>query len=122
MIYDEFCKAAIKQDSRNVFGTYDTSLPIAEQAGIAEFYKKYDPVDVEFLYDGLPVVFFPAEELNNAKAQYEYVNPQLVFAQSNSDPIFLKDGAVYTCPHGVSKPEPEWLADSFEKYLKMLIQ
>ncbi len=44
-----------------------------------------------------------------------------MIATVNGDPVFMKDQKVYTCSHGTRRPKVELLADSFEKFIEMII-
>lgn len=81
------------------------------------FHRETNPQDVEI---GC-VRFAPVEELANLQSEYAYIEAQFVFAISNGDPIFLKEGYVYTCPHGIKKPQYELLSKDIKSYLSALI-
>lgn len=85
---------------------------------LRNFYKNYNPEDVEI---GM-IRFVPADELESITKDYEYIKPDCVFATENGDPIFLKNGKVYTIPHGVRNPKLELKANSFNEYLHKLFE
>lgn len=116
MEFSEFVNKAILQDKRNVFSQYDGDLDgIPDE--LKAFYRDNNPTDVEV--NGIR--FFAAEELSAIQEEYSYLNAQFIFATCNGDPIFLHDGHVYTCPHGVKTAKWELLTESFANYLESLI-
>jgi len=120
MDHSFFTAHAIAQDKRNTFTEYKGNLSHIPD-GIKSFYREFNPVDVEIDYNGIGVRFYKAEELSNLQEEYAYLNAQFVFATCNGDPIFVNDRKVYTCPHGISLPKWEMLAESFDEYLQILV-
>ena len=53
----EFVNIAIHQDKRNIFREYLGSVEIIPNE-LKEFFKKYNPVDVEVTMDGNVIHFF----------------------------------------------------------------
>lgn len=117
MEYSEFVRKAVLQDKRNVFSAYEGSLEEIPDV-LKPFYKENNPSDVEIN----AVHFFPAEELSGLQEEYSYLKAQFVFAACNGDPVFMHDGNIYTCPHGVEAPEWEPLAADFKGYLDWLLE
>ena len=115
MDYSKFVEKAVLKDKRNIFSRYDGSLDIIPD-DLKEFYKKSNPLDVEIN----AVKFLPAEELIALQREYSYLSAQFVFATCNGDPIFLNDGCIYTCPHGVKNAQWELLSDNIMSYLESL--
>jgi hypothetical protein len=120
MEYSIFAKKAKEQDNSNIFSKCSNIIDIIPDE-LIPFYQEYNPVDVEITYDGVGIHFYPIDELSDLQAEYAYIKAQFVFATCNSDPIFLNNEKVYTCPHGVKEPEWEKLAESFEEYLSLLL-
>ena len=120
MDYSIFAKKATAQDKRNIFKKFDGNIDIVPDE-IKPFYRNFNPIDVEIDVDGVGVRFCSAEWLHNLQNDYAYLKAQFIFASCNSDPIFINNGQVYTCPHGAKEPEWEKLADNFEIYLTSLI-
>lgn len=117
MDFSEFAQNAVSLDKRNSFAHYNGDLSkIPEE--MQAFYRETNPLDVEIGF----VRFAPAEELANLQSEYAYIEAEFVFAISNGDPIFLKEGYVYTCPHGIKKPQYELLAKDIKSYLTSLIE
>lgn len=121
MLYQKFVEKIIEQDKRNLFSKYEGDLGNYAKE-IKEFYFNYNPVDVEFDYKGFSVRLVSASDFDKIKSEYSYLSTDLIIATCNGDPIFLKNGNVYTCPHGVKTPNFEKLADSFDEYLTSIIQ
>ena len=119
-MYQEFVNKAIFQDKRNIFEKYNGDLSIVPSE-IIEFYREHDPVDVEIIYKSYPIRFAPAKGLEEMMSEYGYLNAELVIASCNGDPIFIKDGKVFTCPHGTKNPKSEKIAESFGDFLKSII-
>jgi len=117
-MYEKFREIAMIYNKSNSFSTYNgnlNGLPVA----VHEFYKKFNPVDVEIDYNGLAVRFCPADRLSQLQEEYSYINAQFVFATCNGDPIFLNDDTVYSCSHDNSEKSGwEKLSDNFDDYIK----
>lgn len=116
MSFSKFVERAIEQDKRNKFEKYDGDLDIVPD-DLKGFYSEYNPMNVEVASEIGDVRFYSAEELAELQAMYAYLNAQFVFATSNGDPIFLNEGQVYTCPHGLKEPKWELLSPSIDSYL-----
>jgi len=116
MDYTAFVRKAKEQDSRNIFEAYTGNLDVVPNE-LKPFYRACNPVDVELDINDAVVRFCPAVELPEMQQEYSYINAQFVFATSNGDPIFLREGTVYTCAHGMKEPKWEKLSDSFERYI-----
>ena len=117
MNYDIFVQRCLEYDKRNKFNQRDLNeLP----AGIPALYAKYDPIDVEVEFKGCALTFIPYSKLTKALKEYSYLNADSVFATSNGDPFFIKNGIVYTCTHGDKEPDIEKVANSFDAFIKML--
>ena len=116
MEFSNFAEKAVLQDKRNVFSRYDGDLSGIPNE-LKAFYRDNNPKDIEV--NGIR--FFSVEELGVVQEEYSYLNAQFIFAACNGDPIFLHDGHVYTCPHGVKNPTWELLTDNIADYLESLI-
>jgi hypothetical protein len=121
MDYLQFVDFANKQDSRNVFAEYKQNLDLSLPDKVKAFYKKFNPLDVEIDDSGLGIRFFPVDDLPNLQRDYSYLKDAFIFATCNGDPIFLNNGRVFTCAHGVKESKPELLANSFDEYLSKLM-
>jgi hypothetical protein len=106
MDFSKFVSKATEQDKRNKFAKYDGNLDMVPDE-LKPFYRVYNPVDVEIDTGIGSVRFCPADSLGELQSEYAYLGVQFVFATCNGDPIFLNDGQVYTCPHGVNTPKWE---------------
>lgn len=118
-MYIEFVDAAQKQDKRNNFSVYNGDLEFIPRE-ISEFYRKYNPQDVEVVYCSNSIRFFPVEKIEKVMCEYGFHNSEFIFATCNGDPIYLKDGKVFTCPHGIEKIQEEKIADGFYDFLNMV--
>ena len=116
MEFAAFVKYAIAQDSRNRFGKYDGDLSCVPLE-LQPFYRDFNPEDVEIDGANGAVHFCPANKLAELQKEYSFLNVQFIFATCNGDPIFFHDGQIFTCPHGVSRPEWEKLSNDFVHYI-----
>ena len=117
MEFLEFAKGAVLLDKRTSFAPYNGDLGIIPEE-MKSFYQQTNPLDVEVGF----VRFVPAEELAVLQSEYAYLGSRFVFATSNGDPIFLYEGSVYTCPHGVKTPQYELLSKDIKSYLSSLLE
>lgn len=118
MEYQKFVEKAVLEDNRNRFATCSdcATVPVALQP----FYSRFNPVDVEVSFESLgAVMFYPAGKLAEVQDDYGLPSGHFVFASCNADPIFVKDGCVYTSMHDCFRPE--LLAPSFDAFLEMYI-
>lgn len=86
---------------------------------LRDFYSDCNPKDVEVYIGELAVKFYPAEMLEEINREYD-LKGCFVFSSCGSDPIFLHEGEIKTCPHGVKNPEFETLAENFDEFLEMI--
>lgn len=114
MGFEEFKAVAITQDSRNTFGKCE-KVPSIVPDPLKTFYRDYNPVDVEINIDGVAVRFYPADDLEQLQNEYS-IPSAFVFATCNGDPIFISEGIVYSCPHGVSNPKWEIANNNLLQY------
>lgn len=110
-----FVDKAVAQDARNYFSEYAGSLDGIPDF-VKDFYRRNNPVDVEVEINGATIWMIPAEKLEEVRLEYPELGEQFIFATSNGDPIFLHNGSVYTCAHGVSQADWEKLADNIESF------
>ncbi len=115
MDYSRFVSKAVAQDKRNKFMKYNGELNFIP-AEARDFYQNFNPVDVEIGMNGSSVRFYPVLELMNLQKDYDYLRVQFVFATCNGDPIFLYQGHVYTCPHGINDPKLEKIAENWNDF------
>lgn len=120
MLYKDFVDKITTQDDRNVFMEYTGDLSGCADS-VREFYRHFNPVDVEFEYNSAAIRMIPADELDEMAELYGYLQADMIFAECNSDPIFIKDQVVFTCIHGMTAPRFEKLADSFDEYLGAIV-
>lgn len=116
MTIKEFVDKAQKQDGRNVFASYSGDLSNVPQE-LKEFYRDYNPVDVEVSIKDAAVRFFPVTQLDDAQKEYELGNSCFVFASSNGDPIYMENGKIASGVFGKNGFFPETLANAFSEYL-----
>lgn len=117
MEFIDFAKNAVLLDKRNTFAKFNGDISLIPEE-MKAFYQEVNPLDVEVGF----VRFTRAEELADLQSEYAYLGTPFVFATSNGDPIFLKEGHVYTCPHGIKKPQHELLSEDIKSYLASLIE
>lgn len=89
---------------------------------LPDFYQRFNPKNVYFEFDDMDIHLLSIEEIKSITKEYYAIDCDFVFALSNSDPIFSKDKKIYTCAHGSKHPKVELVADSFEDYMKMIIE
>lgn len=116
MTVDEFVTKAKKQDSRNIFEPFAgdvSSIP----SGIAEFYIKANPIDVEVETRKFGSIhFYPIEEIDGLKNEYSFMpEDAFIFATNNGDPIFIQNSRFFITYESRYKPEP--LSESFGEFL-----
>lgn len=114
MDYITFFEKLQKMDSRVQFTKADKYLR-CEGLEIPEFYQMVDPVHVEFeFHDGI-IRLEPFEGLKMLNEEYQYVVADCVFATCNGDPIYIRDGEIYTCVHGSKRIVEEKIAASVKE-------
>lgn len=120
MDYSVFVQKAVAKDKRNKFSTYEGPLDAIPEA-MRDFYKNYNPVDVELPYEGISIRFFSVEELATLLEEYSPKKGEFIFATCNGDPIWYHDGKVYTGPHGTVDYKWELLSETVEDFLLALV-
>ena len=113
MNFEDFKKYAVAIDSNNIFGECD-DVPTIVPEFLKIFYKKFNPIDVEVEIDNAIVRFYPANQLNILQEEYN-ISDVFIFATCNGDPIFIHNGAVYSCAHGNDKSQWELLTNRLYK-------
>lgn len=114
MKYSTFVDNAIEQDKRNKFKKTKKVESVPNE--MLDFYKESDPIDVEVSIKKRIVAFFAYKNLPKIQKEYE-LEEGFVFASCNGEPIYLKDGKVYTCTFGKKGAKETKLANSFDEYL-----
>ena len=102
MTFEEFKNHAIADDEKNYFST-ETNIPNIVPTQLIEFYKSYNPIDVEISTEIGAIRFYPSNKIEELQKEYKITNA-FVFATCNGDPIFLSNNMIYTYPHGVKDP------------------
>lgn len=120
MDYPDFVSKIVERDHRNVFEKYTGSLEGVPDE-MKKFYQAFNPVDVEIDCKGVGVRLYRAEELMSLQTEYGYLHAQLVFATCNGDPIFMHEGLIYTCPHGVKQAKWQLLANNIAAFFDFLV-
>ncbi|MCM1251672.1 MAG: hypothetical protein NC321_02540 [Clostridium sp.] len=111
MDYYSFFEKLQRMDSRVKFVKVNKRL-LCDKINIPEFYQILNPVNVEFeFHDGI-VKLEPFEKLSALNEEYQYVKADCVFAICNGDPIYTRDGKIYTCVHGSKCVVEEKIAES----------
>ena len=116
MVFEHFVEQVCKSDARNKFATGTNSAGF-----LSDFYRFYNPVDVEFASQIGVIRMFSIEEIQEETNCYAYIGADFVFATINGDPLFVKNKEVYVCDHGSDSPTFEKIASSFEEFLKIII-
>lgn len=118
MKLEEFVKKAIKQDKRNTFSPFEGQL-VNIPIDFMEFYRSYNPINVEIKTKRLGNIWFcPLEKLNELKSEYDfYPNSVFIFATNNGDPIFMEKGKIFTSYE--SDYCPEFLSNSLDHFFDM---
>ena len=114
MKYSKFVEKAIIQDKRNKFKS--TKKIEGTPNELIDFYIECNPIDVEVSIKKRIVVFFGYKQLPSNKKEY-HLEEGFVFASCNGEPIYLKDGKIYTCTFGKKGAKETKLANSFDEYL-----
>lgn len=117
----DFINLATKQDQRNLFSRYEGTIK-GIPAELEPFYKNYNPIDVEVKINGNYVKFFPYDRINEMQNEYALNKNCFIFASCNGEPIYLKDGAVFTCVVGKTEIIEELLADTLDRYWELIDQ
>lgn len=115
----EFVNIAMHQDKRNIFGEYFGNVEMIPNE-LKEFFKKYNPVDVEVTMDGNVIHFFPVEKLESLQEEYDLGPGNFVFSTCNGDPIFYNIQGIFSRYHWETKAKSEKLAENFGKFLNLI--
>ena len=113
MDYCSFFQKLKNSDFRVTFTKVDKHLE-CEGLEIPEFYQIVNPVNVEFEFNDGIVRLEPFEGLLALNEEYRCVTADCVFATCNGDPIYIRDGKVYTCVHGTRRMMEERIAASVD--------
>lgn len=119
MEIQDFVLRAIEQDNRNIFIKNNRIIDCIP-AGLIEFYKEADPVNVEVSMDGNPVRFYPVDDLTDLQDDYDLSGDRFVFATCNGDPIYYLNGRIYTCYHGASEIKDELMASDMCSFFDLI--
>lgn len=114
MDYYSFFEKLQRADSRIKFTKIDKKIS-CNVAKLPEFYQMFNPVNVEFEFNDGMIKLEPIEGLRTLKEDYQYVMADCVFATCNGDPIYARDGKIYTCVHGAKRVVEEKIAESVEE-------
>ena len=119
MTIKQFVRKAVEQDERNVFTNLKEEIHDIPKE-IMDFYKKYNPVDVEVSINNSIVRFVPYDELKSVQNEYSLEGDRFIFATSNGEPIYLKESGIYTCLFSKKGIVEEKIIDSFEEYIGLI--
>lgn len=119
MDYYSFFEKLQKADSGIKFTRVNKYLK-CEDLEIPEFYQMVNPVKVEFEFNDGIVKLEPLEGLLMLNEEYQYVTAGCVFATCNGDPIYIRDGEIYTCVHGTKRIVEEKIATSIEEIFEQV--
>lgn len=118
LLYDDFVKVITNIDSRNIIEKCSVQN-IAE--GFPGIYMFYDLVNVEVPCSMGDIRFVPRKEFDNVKLEYPDIEAECIFATNNGEPLFMKDGKVFTCLFGKGKIFYEEIAESFDAFLEIIL-
>ena len=116
--FKSFVEKAIIQDKRNIFVESRIENKRIPKC-FKEFYRFYNPVDVEVEIDNRFVHFIPVEELDQISDEYNLESNCFVFATSDGDPIYYRDGKIYSCVFGKDGQIEEELSNDLMNFLKI---
>jgi hypothetical protein len=117
MIYDEFVDKLSQLDDSNCFVKSEV-----KNNPYNKFYDLYDPRGVEFEYNSCNIFMIPYEKISIVTKEYDIIKADYVFAISDGDPYFVKNKKVYTCCHGTKNPDLEFVANSFEDFMRNIVK
>lgn len=118
-MFSGFVKKAVEQDSRNVFKKCRGDVSFVPTVFRA-FYKDFDPVDVEVKIDNSYYHFLPVKDLESLQKEYNLGDECFVFATCNGEPIYIREGKIYTCLFGKTRVIEHEIAESLEMFLGMI--
>ncbi|WP_121661873.1 SMI1/KNR4 family protein [Metabacillus litoralis] len=122
MLYKKFVEKAKQQDERNEFGQLEESTSKSLPEPVREFYNYANPVDVELrMADLTSIKLYSADSLPALQQEYRMPEEFYVVATREGDPIFIKNGKVYTAVHGAGEWDKELLFNSFNEFLENII-
>ena len=116
-LFKSFVEKAIEQDKRNNFAESKVENKRIPKC-FKEFYRLYNPIDVEVEIDNRFVHFIPAEELDRISEEYNLESNCFIFATSEGDPIYYRDGKIYSCVFGRDGIIEEVLSDDLMSFFK----
>lgn len=119
MDYYSFFEELQKADHRIKFAKGDKKL-LCEKIKIPEFYQIVNPINIEFEFNDGVVKLEPLESLMTLNEKYHYIKADCVFATCNGDPIYIRDGQIYTCAHGSKRVVEEKMAESVEELFEQV--
>ena len=119
MDYSSFFEILQNADCKFRVTEVDTKKLLGE-LNIPEFYQVVNPVNVEFEFNDGMVKLEPFESLMALNEQYRYVASDCVFATCNGDPIYIRDGKIYTCIHGSKRIVEEKFAESIKELFEQV--
>lgn len=117
-LFKSFVEKAIEQDKRNNFAESKVENKRIPKC-FKEFYRLYNPIDVEVEIDNRFVHFIPAEELDRISEEYNLESNCFIFATSEGDPIYYRDGKIYSCVFGRDGIIEEVLSDDLMSFFKI---
>ena len=121
-VFKKFEDFAVKQDERNQFGKFDFDDFPTISKQFKEFYKEYNPIDVEIdLGKNGVLQFFSGKELLDIQQEYGLTD-YIVFGELEGDPIALKEGKIFLAVHGTGQFEFKMINDDFVCFLEELIE
>lgn len=123
MKYEKFISEVVKQDRRNIIKKCDKDLLECEvPVELDCFYKTVDIVDVEVvLKDLCSIKFYSCNQLPELQTEYGLSEEVFIFATKEGDPIFIKDGKVFSSVHGIGEYTFDVINKSFDEFIYAVI-
>ena len=84
------------------------------------FYSLINPAGIEMMFNGCPILFIDAADIECMNKEYKIEKDSCVFATSNGDPVFWDHGMIKTFAHGAGSQKYEILSDSFDQFIRSL--
>lgn len=116
----DFITKSMMQDKRNIFERVERDIKASVPDTLKEFYLIANPVDVEVSMNNYAVQFIPLDQLDASQSEFSLGDNRFVFASCNGDPIYVYDGKIYSCCHGIGKVEDELMAEDLGSFFDLI--
>ena len=119
MDYIKFFEKLKKNDYRVEYKLVTESHKCVD-VEMPEYYKKVNPINVEFEYNDGIIRLVPYEDLIPIRKAYSYIERGCIFATCNGEPLYVRDNKVFTCICGKNKIIEEEIATSVESFFEKI--